>query len=576
MDPVDAVAALVAAAISNAVGPDVAGDPMVRRSDRADLQCDAAPALAGKLRQNPRVIAAQIVAALPANDIVERTEIAGAGFLNITLRTAWLAEVATRAHADDRLGVPLASTPERVVIDYSAPNIAKEMHVGHMRSTIIGDCLARVLAWRGHTVIRQNHLGDWGTPFGMLIEHLVDLGDVAAERELAIGETGVFYRAANKKFETDPAFADRARARVVALQAGDPSTLERWRTLIDLSTRYCETVYAALDVKLVPSDICAESFYNDRLAPLVAEVDAAGRIEISGGAGCLFPAGFTNREGGPLPLILRKSDGGYGYATTDLAAIHYRIRELRATRLLYVVGASQARHLSMIFTAATELGWVTPAVRVQHVAFGFVLGDDGKPLKSREGRVFKLVDLIEDAIARADQVLGERENTERALEPEQRREVARMVGVGAIKYADLANDRIKDYTFDLERMVSFRGDTAGYLQYAHARVNGVFRDRGDGAAVGPIALESPEERTLAFRLLGFATAVRAVETTLEPHRLAAFLHDIATAFTKFYDACPVLTSTGETRASRLALTNLTGRTLGRGLDLLGIAAPDRM
>jgi arginyl-tRNA synthetase len=528
-------------------------------------------------------VAARIVAALPANELVERAEVAGPGFINITLGTAWLAELATRAAADERVGVPLAERPERVVIDYSAPNVAKEMHVGHLRSTIIGDSLARLLAWRGHTVIRQNHLGDWGTPFGMLIEHFVDLGAEEAERELAIGQLGEFYRAANAKFEADPAFAERARLRVVALQAGDPQTLAWWRALIELSARYFGAVYAALDVSLAPADIRGESFYNDQLAPLVAELEAAGQARSSDGAICLFPAGFRNRDGEPLPLMLRKSDGGYGYATTDLAAIRYRLRELRATRLLYVVGAAQARHLEMVFQAAGELGWLAPPARAEHVAFGFVLGTDGRPLKSREGAAFRLVDLIDRAIACAEATMAQREQADRergvpvrALPPEVRRDVVRAIGVGAIKYADLSSDRKKDYVFDLGRMVALRGDVAGYLQYAHARVCGIFREAGPGAPRGPIRIGAPAERKLALHLLGFGGAITLVERKLEPHHLAGFLYDLALAFSDFYDTCPIVTSEGETRASRLALADLTGRTLARGLDLLGITAPDRM
>ncbi|HEY5938523.1 MAG TPA: arginine--tRNA ligase, partial [Kofleriaceae bacterium] len=495
VDPIQAVATLVANAITEALGP-LAADPMVRRSERADLQCDVAMGLARAVRQPPRQIAERIVAAIASNDVIARTEIAGAGFINITLHDAWLAQAIDRARADDRLGVPEAPVRERIVIDYSAPNVAKEMHVGHLRSTILGDSLARVLAWRGHTVIRQNHLGDWGTPFGMLIEHFVDLGEAAAAKELAMGELGAFYKAARKKFDGDPAFADRSRRRVVTLQAGDPETLAWWRQLIALSTQYFEAVYRALGVVLEPGDVCPESFYNPRLAPLADELEKSGHAVLSDGALCVFPAGFKNREGGPLPLMLRKSDGGYGYATTDLAAIRYRLTELGGTRLVYVVGAPQAQHLTMVHTAARELGWLVPPVRAEHVPFGFVLGEDGKPLKSREGAAFRLVDLIDRAIARATDVIAtvEAERIERLgdraprLDPAERAEVARIVGVGAIKYADLSNDRIKDYVFSIERMVSFKGDAAGFLQYTAARVRGVWRKLPPGSPIGPTQL----------------------------------------------------------------------------------------
>jgi arginyl-tRNA synthetase len=583
VDPAQALAALVVRGITDAFGNDHCDiDPQVRRSERADLQADVAIGLARRLHQPPRAIADRIAAALPANELVDRVEVAGAGFLNVSVRTEWLAEAATRAAGDERLGVPFATNRERTVIDYSAPNVAKEMHVGHLRSTIIGDALARILAWRGHTVIRQNHLGDWGTPFGMLYEQDLDCG--RAGGELTIGRIAELYRLANQRFETEPEFAERARRRVVTLQAGlDPETRAWWQQFIDLSTRYFETIYATLGVTLAPEDIRAESFYNDRLTPLVGELEATGRAVVSDGAVCMFPAGFTNREGNPLPLMLRKSDGGYGYGITDLAAIRYRLSELGATRLLYVVGAAQARHLAMVHAAAAELGWLVPPARATHVPFGFVLGQDRKPLRSREGGAVRLMDLIAAAIARAEQVILEIEAGKRErgapveeLEPELRRDVARAVGVGSIKYADLSCDRVKDYVFDVDRMVSFKGDSAGYLQYAHARARGIFRELDQPATLGPIRITAPAERGLVVRLLGLGGVVRSVEATLEPHRLAGYLFDVATAFTEFYDACPVLTSTGDLRASRLALADLTARTLSRGLGLLGIAAPERM
>jgi len=576
VDPVESVAPLVQAAVVAAFGDDHRSiDPQVRRSDRADLQADVAMRLSRQLKQPPPTVAAQIIAAIPPNDVIERVELAGPGFINITLRRDWLASAATNADADARRGVPFATQPDRVVIDYSAPNVAKEMHVGHLRSTVIGDALARVLAWRGHTVIPQNHLGDWGTPFGMLIEHLIDLGEAQATQELAVGELAVFYKAARQKFDSDETFKERSRQRVVALQGGDPATLEKWRMLLDSSTRYFEAVYAKLGARLTPADVCAESFYNDRLKPLAAELESTGKSTISDGALCLFPAGFTGRDKQPLPLLVRKADGGFGYAATDLAAIRYRIETLKATRVLYVVGAPQAVHLSMVFQAARELGWIPEGVRVEHVAFGSVLGTDGKMFKSRSGDTVRLVDLIDAAIERAEAVVRAKSPD---LEPDVRSEVARMVGVGSIKYADLSSDRIKNYTFDLDRMVSFEGDTAGYLQYAYARTRSIFRKAGANVAVGPLRVEAPEERALVLVLLGFGAAVKAVETSLEPHRLAGYLHDLAGAFTTFYEQCPILRSdiAPDVRASRLALVEVTSKTLKQGLALLGIDVPDRM
>lgn len=574
VDPIEAVSALVRAAAVAALGEDFAAvDPQVRRSDRADLQADLAMRLARTVKRPPRAIADQLAAALPANDVIERIEVANPGFLNITLRADWLARAAQAAAASDRLGVPLAEAPERVVIDYSHPNVAKEMHVGHLRSTVIGDALARLLDWRGHTILRQNHIGDWGTPFGMLIEHLVDLGVARAEAELGIGELGVFYKAAKENFDEDEVFADRSRKRVVALQAGDPETLAQWHVLVDLSTRYFEAVYAKLDITLAHADLAGESFYNDRLAPLANELERTGHARISDGALCAFPAGFLNRQGAPLALIVRKSDGGFGYAVTDLAALRYRIEELRATRILYVVGAPQTQHLAMVFQIAKDVGWLAPPVRAEHVAFGSVLGTDKRMFKSRSGDTVRLVDVIDEAIDRAAIVTREKANDE--LTDELIQEVARIVGVGSIKYADLSSDRVKDYVFDLERMVSFDGNTAGYCQYAYARARSVLR-KSEREARGEIVISAPAERELVLAILGFGAAVREVERTLEPHRLVNYIYALASAFTTFYDACPILKAEPPLRGSRLNLTDLASRTLACGLSLVGIAVPERM
>jgi arginyl-tRNA synthetase len=576
VDPIDAVSALVREAVVSALGTDFDADPQVRRSDHADLQADLAMRLARRAKRAPRAIAEAIVAALPANDVIERIEVANPGFLNIWLRNEWLATAASAANASDRLAVPRSETPERIVIDYSHPNVAKEMHVGHLRSTVIGDSLARVLEWRGHTILRQNHIGDWGTPFGMLIEHMIDLGEAQAAAALGIGQLAQFYKAARAKFDSDPAFADRSRGRVVALQAGDPQTLLQWRALVDLSTRYFETIYATLGITLQHGDIVGESFYNDQLAPLAHELEASGYARISDGALCAFPEGFKNREGAPLALMLRKSDGGFGYAITDLAAIRFRLQQLHATRILYVVGAPQTQHLAMIFTAARELAWLTPPARAEHVAFGSVLGPDGQMLMSRFGDNVRLVDMIDEAIQRAENIArAKASESKEPIDEATLHEVARMVGVGAIKYADLSSDRIKDYIFDLERMVSFDGNTAGYCQYAHARARSVLRKAGELPADG-LAIVEPKERELALAVLGLGTVVRDVERTLEPHRLVNYSYALASVFTSFYDACPILKAEPPVRASRLLLTQLTARTLACALGLLGISVPDRM
>jgi arginyl-tRNA synthetase len=578
-DPIVVLGEIVASATVEALGAEFAGvDPAVRRSDRADFQADLAMGLARRAKRPPRAIAEAIALKIAIGDVVEKVEVAGPGFINLTLTASWIADAVERIAADERLGVPTADKPERVVIDYSHPNVAKEMHVGHLRSTVIGDALARLFTFRGHTVIRQNHLGDWGTPFGMLIEHLLDLGEEEAAQELLLGQLVVFYKAARKKFETDAAFADRSRARVVALQSGDAETLKWWRRLVELSTRYFEEVYRALDITLTPADVRGESFYNPLLAPLADELEKSGAARMSDGALCLFPPGFKNKEDQPLPLIVRKSDGGFGYATTDLAAIRYRLKDLGATRILYIVGAPQTQHFAMIFAAAKELGWLLPPARAEHAPFGSVLGPDGKMFATRAGDTVRLVDLIDEAIARAEEKIREKATD---LDAATAKEVARMVGVGALKYADLSSDRVKDYVFDVDRMVSFDGNSAGYAQYAYARIRSIFR-KAEGSPLGAIRIGETTERRLALELLGFAAVITKVEETLQPHHLAGFVHGLATSFTAFQDQCRIvkgedgLPVPDEVRGPRLALADVTARTLARALDLLGIAVPDRM
>jgi arginyl-tRNA synthetase len=449
------------------------------------------------------------------------------------------------------------------------------MHVGHLRSTIIGDALARLLEFAGHEVIRQNHIGDWGTPFGMLIEHLLDAGEGA---QASMGELSDFYRAARVKFDADPKFAERARQRVVLLQAGDASTLELWRKLVELSKQYFASVYERLGVGLRNSDVRGESAYNAVLPEIAAELEHRGLASINDGALCAFPPGFTNREGEPLPLIVRKQDGGYGYGATDLAALRYRTQTLGGTRLLYVVGAPQAQHLAMVHAVGTQAGWLAPPARAEHVAFGSILGADKKMFKTRAGEAVRLTDLLDEAVDRAAAELEKRSPDGDAAA---RRALAAQIGIGAVKYSDLANDRIKDYVFDWERMLAAEGRTGPYLQYAHARIQSIFRKglesgvtRKQGAA---ITLAEPAERKLALELLDFGAAVVEAGETLRPHRLAGYLYDLATVFTAFFETCPVLKAPDEaTRDSRLALCDLTARVLERGLSLLGITAPERM
>jgi arginyl-tRNA synthetase len=571
------LAARLNRAVTAAFGAEHAGvDPMVRRSERADYQADLAMGLAKTLRRPPRQVAEAVVAALDLTGVAERVEIAGPGFINLSLTAEFLEAGLAAIARDERLGVPLAAARDRVIVDYSAPNVAKEMHVGHLRSTIIGDALARVLEFVGHEVIRQNHIGDWGTPFGMLIEHLLDVGEGGAQADM--GELSEFYRAARAKFDGDPTFADRARQRVVLLQAGDQRTLDLWRQLVELSKRYFGSLYERLGIGLRAEHVRGESAYNDALVDVAAELEHKRLARISDGALCAFPPGFTNRENEPLPLIIRKQDGGYGYAATDLAALRYRAQALGATRLLYVVGAPQAQHLAMVFAVGGEAGWLGPVARVEHVAFGAVLGGDKKILKSRAGGAVRLTDLLDEAVERAEAELVRREPGGDAAV---RRVLATQIGIGAVKYADLANDRIKDYVFDWDRMLAAEGRTGPYLQYAHARIHSIFRKAAEaGVALrpgAPMRLGDPAERRLALELLDFGDAVVEVGETLRPHRLCGYLFDLATAFTGFFETCPVLKAPDEvSRASRLALCDLTARTLARGLGLLGIAAPLRM
>jgi len=577
IDPLVALRDRLFTATQRALGAEAAeADPAIHRSAHADYQADLALGLGRKLGRNPRDVAAEIAERLAPDDVISRVQVSGPGFLNFTLQAEYLAGFLRRMLADPRLGVALVPRPETVVVDYSAPNVAKEMHVGHLRSTIIGDSIVRLLEWQGHLVIRRSHVGDWGTPFGMLIENLID--ERAAGTEAGVRALGAFYRAARAKFDGDPIFADRARQRVVLLQSGDADTLAHWRRLIDVSIEHFSELYAALGVTLRPQDIVGESQYNQALPGVVAELEEKGLARPSEGAICVFPPGFMGRDDQPVPLIVRKREGGYGYATTDLAALRQRVRDLHATRLIYVVGSPQKQHLAMVFAVARLAGWADDQVRLEHVAFGSVLGPDKKMLKTRAGEAVSLASLLAEAEARALEVVAEKMPD---LGPAEQARIAQAVGVGAIKYADLANDRIKDYVFDWNRMLAFDGNTAPYLMYAHARIRSILRkagqpDPGQPGAESSLSLEAPQERALALALVQLSGVVERAAETLQPHRLCAFLHDVATAYTAFYEGCPVLKAEGALRRSRLALCEVTARTLSLGLDLLGIRAPEQM
>lgn len=575
-DPLALLTARLQAAFDEVAG--AAGfDPIVRPSEHADAQANGVLPLAKSLGRNPRDVAGDIVSALvDIDDMCSSVEVAGPGFINLTFDDGFLAGLLTRVANDSRLGV-VPVPMRRVVVDYSAPNVAKEMHVGHLRTTVIGDALVRLLTYVGHDVIKENHIGDWGTPFGMLIEHLLDLGEDRAAENLSLGDLDGFYKAARTKFDAEESFQDRARARVVMLQGGDPETRRLWRLLVDLSTRHFNAVYRLLGVLLTDDDLMGESAYNELLPEVITRLDALGLLERSDGADVVFPPGYRNRDGDPLPLIVQKGQGGFNYATSDLACIIDRVERLHADLLLYVVGAPQAQHLSMVFDVARMAGWLHEPREAVHIAFGNVLGADRKMLKSRSGDPLKFIDLVNESVVRAEAAIAEK-NPE--LDASERGEIARMVGIGAVKYADLATDRIRDYVFDWERMLSFDGNTAPYLQYAHARICSIFRRAGIERAtvsVQAIAVEDPRERALALALLGFGPAVADTIEKYSPHRLCTYLYDLSTTFTSFYEHCPVLKGVDDRqRDSRLAMCDLTARVLRQGLDLLGIAAPEKM
>jgi arginyl-tRNA synthetase len=554
----------------------VGTSPGLRRSQRADFQADGALALAKGLGRNPREVAADVVEQSDLRGLSSRVEVAGPGFINITIDDQTLSRLLSLMAIDDRLDIPIVEHPDTIIVDYSGPNAAKEMHVGHLRSTIIGDAAVRLLEWFGHTVIRQNHIGEWGTPFGMLIEHLLDVGEDEAAHELSVGDLGDFYKAARKKFDSVPDFKERSRRRVVLLQGGDDQSMRLWEVLVAQSKKYFLAVYDELGVLLTQEDFAGESVYNHVLADVVDELAHCGLLQMSSGAECVFPAGFKNRDGNPLPLIVRKTDGGFGYDVTDLAAIRHRIQDLKGDRLLYVVGLPQQTHLQMIFQVARDAGWISAPTRVEHVGHGSILGEDGKVLRSREGDSVKLITLLNEAVARAAEQVAEKNPD---LATAEAATVARAVGIGAVKYADLSTARGKDYTFNLGRMLAFEGDTAPYLQYACARIQAIFRKVGEQPQdqIGPIQVHAPAERELALTLLGFADLVVSIEKSLEFHQLCAYLFRLASAFTSFYEHCPVLRADdAEIRRSRLQLCALTGRVLTLGLGLLGIEAPDRM
>jgi arginyl-tRNA synthetase len=557
----------LAAALQASLGePAPAVLQQAARPEFGDYQANGVMGAAKRTRQNPRALAEAVLANADLGGIADRSEIAGPGFINVTLNDDFLARVVEQEP-------PLMSLAERerVVVDYSSPNLAKEMHVGHLRSTIIGDALARVLEALGHHVVRQNHVGDWGTQFGMLLTFLDESG---ANSEL-LADLEDFYRAAKARFDSDTDFAERSRRTVVGLQRGDPAIREQWQRFIDLSLSHCQELYDRLGVTLTPADVMAESAYNDDLAQVVRALTEQGLLRESDGARCVFLDEFKGKDGEVLPLIVQKTDGGYLYATTDLAAIRYRADRLQADRVLYLTDARQALHFRQVFAVAQRAGFVRPGMRLEHHPFGAMLGADGKPFKTREGAVVKLTELLDEAEARALAVVGSKNPD---LPEAERREIARVVGIGAVKYADLSKNRGSDYVFDWDQMLSFEGNTAPYLQYAYTRVRSIFRRGGidENALTGSIVLQAPEEHALAVALLRLQETVEQVADDAHPHYLCAYLYELATQFSRFYEACPILNADEAVRASRLLLCRRTAETLSLGLGLLGIETVERM
>jgi len=578
----------VSAAMSAATGLAASETPAVVKPSQeerfGDYQANGVMALAKRLKKNPRELAQAVLAKLEAGDLCESCEIAGPGFINFRLKASWLGERLLEAAGDPRrLGVDSAEGADVTVVDFSGPNIAKEMHVGHLRSTIIGDVIARVLEfWYGDPkkVIRQNHVGDWGTQFGMLICYYNKTHPMTNGMwDYQIADLEQFYKEARKLYDSDPEFAQASKEWVRLLQQGDTQARFLWTAMRQASLMHCQEIYDLLHVKLGAGDIRGESDYNEDLPKVIEDLKGMGLYEESDGAGCVFLEGFKTKEGERLPLIVQKSDGAYLYATTDLAAIRYRVRELQAKRIIYVTDARQKQHFEMVFACARKAGWAkTGEVSLEHVPFGSVLGEDGKPFKTRSGENIKLKDLLREAQQRARKVVEEK-NPE--LTEEQKEAIARAVGIGAVKYADLSNHLGSDYVFRWDRMLAMEGNTAPYMQYAYARVQSIFRkgqveEREMGNAPRGIALTEPGEMRLAIALLRFGEAVEAVARELQPHLLTNYLFDLAQAFSGFYTQYPVLKAEEPVRGGRLLLCRLTADTLRKGLELLGIGVLDQM
>lgn len=556
--------------------------PMLAASKNASFghyQANCAMATAKKLKKNPREVAQSIVDNLSLEGVADKIEIAGPGFINIHLANSWLAANVQALASDATVGIDAVDPSQTVVIDYSSPNLAKEMHVGHLRSTIIGDVLARVLETQGHKVIRQNHVGDWGTQFGMLITHLEDqLTDELQGKnaEIALADLEEFYRESKKRFDDEEGFANRARENVVRLQSGDASALASWKRFIAVSVSHSEEIYEQLNVTLKPEDIKAESAYNDELPIVINLLKNQQLVAEDQGAQAAFLEEFADKKGNITPVIVQKSDGGYLYATTDLAALRYRCHELNADRILYFIDARQSLHMKQIFTLGRKAGFANENTSLEHHPFGTMMGEDGKPFKTRTGGIVKLADLLTESVERAEALLVGK-NSE--LPEDERKEVARKIGIGAIKYADLAKTRTNDYVFNWDAMLSFEGNTAPYLQYAYTRIRSIFRKAGlDSIDPSPVNITEPQESDLAIKLLQYPEIIDQVAQEAYPHLLCNYLYELTSLFMRFYESCPIMRSDIETevRNSRLQIAQATAHTLQAGLDLLGIEVMERM
>ncbi len=562
----------VAAALAAAGAP---GAPAVvqpaSKPEFGDYQANGVMGAAKALKTNPRALAEQVIALLDLQGIASKVEIAGPGFINIHLDPAFIAGRVEKALADDSLGIAKAEA-RRVMVEYSSVNLAKEMHIGHLRGGIIGDALVRVNSFIGHDVIRQNHVGDWGTQFGMLVAYMVETqkaGDAAVE----LKDLDTFYKQSKKRFDEDEAFADLARDYVVKLQSGDAEVLALWQQFVKLSLTHCNAIYQKLGLLLDDGDVRGESFYNADLPVLVNELREKGLLTEDQGAQVVFLDEFKNKEGEPAAFIVQKQGGGYLYATTDLGAIRFRIGTLKLDRALYVVDSRQSLHFQQLFTTARKAGWLPEGADFEHIGHGTIMGPDGKPLKTRSGENIKLVELLDEAIERAYQLVSSK-NAE--LPEAERRNIAQAVGIGALKYADLSKSRNTDYIFDWDAMLSFEGNTAPYLQYAYTRVQSVLRKAEDFNPAANIVIAEAAEKQLAVALTQFEDVVFTVAEGSQPHHLCSYLYNVATLFSRFYEACPILKSEGEVRQSRLQLAAATAKTLKAGLGLLGIAVLETM